>query len=51
MKPFLIIQIRPEDETSDSEFKAMLNTGGLNMDEVKRFRIEQKSLYEINLDK
>ena len=29
MKPFLILQLRPEEEASDDEFRAMLDKGGL----------------------
>lgn len=40
MKPFLVLQLRPEDETSDGEFEAILKYGGLALDEVERIRIE-----------
>lgn len=41
MKKILILQMRPEDETADSEFEAILRVGGLNRDEVHRVRLEQ----------
>jgi GMP synthase (glutamine-hydrolysing) len=41
MKKMLILQMRPEDETADSEFEAILSVGGLNQDEVHRVRLEQ----------
>jgi GMP synthase (glutamine-hydrolysing) len=49
-KSFLIIQIRPEDETSDSEFEAIKRHGGLEDREVQRARIERDGLPSINLD-
>ena len=39
-KPILILQLRPEDETSDSEFQAFLKYGELNPQDVHRMRIE-----------
>lgn len=41
MKKFLILQMRPENETADSEFEAILRVGGLERDEVHRIRLEQ----------
>ena len=41
MKKMLILQMRPEDATADSEFEAMLRVGGLEHDEVHRIRLEQ----------
>ena len=35
-KTFLVIQLRPEDETADSEFKAILKYGGLREKDVVR---------------
>lgn len=49
-KPFLIIQLRPEDETSDSEFEAVRRYGGLREDEAVRLRVERTGLPDINLD-
>jgi len=48
-KPFLVIQLRPEDEAADSEFRAILRYSGLREDEVVRARIEQVGLPEIEL--
>jgi GMP synthase (glutamine-hydrolysing) len=50
IKPFLIIQLRPEDETSDSEYKAILEKGGLREDETVRLRIEKTGIPDLNLD-
>ncbi len=40
-KPILILQVRPEDETSDNEFEAILKYGGLDNHNVHRIRIEK----------
>lgn len=45
-KPFLILQLRPEDETSDSEFSAILKYGGLEDHYVHRLRIEKQGIPE-----
>lgn len=49
-KPFLIIQLRPEDSTSDNEFEKIKFYGGLDNSEVQRLRIESRGLPEVNLD-
>ncbi len=49
-KPFLILQLRPEDDTSDSEFQAILKYGGLEVNDVRRLRIEKTGIPELNLD-
>jgi len=49
-KTFLVIQLRPEDETADSEFKAILKYGGLREKDVVRARVEQTGIPDINLD-
>lgn len=43
-KPLLILQLRPEDETSDSEFAAILKYGGLDERDVDRLRIEKSGI-------
>lgn len=50
MKKFLILQLRPENEASDSEFEAILRFGGLSYEEVHRIRVEQGNVEDINLD-
>lgn len=50
MKPFLIIQLRPNDAASDGEFNAFLRYGGLNSNDVVRVRMDQGHLPEINLE-
>ncbi|PCI80594.1 MAG: glutamine amidotransferase [SAR86 cluster bacterium] len=49
-KPFLIIQLRPEDATADNELAAIKRYGQLNDDEVQRLRAEQSGLQDIDLD-
>lgn len=44
MKPFLVIQLRPENETSNSEFEAILHYGQLSNEEVVRLRIEDTGI-------
>jgi len=41
LKPFLIFQLRPEDDTSDNEFAAILKYAGLEEQNVHRIRIEK----------
>ena len=51
MKPFLILQLRPETEASDDEFAAILSKGGLNDTQVHRIRLDQADLPEtLDLD-
>ena len=49
-KPFLLLQLRPEDVTSDSEYEAILEHSGLRPDDVRRIRIEQSGFPEIDLN-
>ncbi|RYH11536.1 glutamine amidotransferase [Tropicimonas sp. IMCC6043] len=44
MKPFLILQLRPEPEASDNEFEAFLAKGALDPDEVRRVRLEREEI-------
>ena len=44
MKPFLILQLRPEDQASDDEFAAILAKGGLGADQTHRIRLDQQPL-------
>lgn len=45
-KPFLILQLRPEDEASDGEYAAFLDKGGISLEQTKRIRMEQDTLPE-----
>ncbi len=40
MKPFLILQLRPETDAADDEFRAFLDKGGLSADQVERVRLD-----------
>ncbi|MCY4263918.1 MAG: glutamine amidotransferase, partial [Gammaproteobacteria bacterium] len=48
-RPFLIIQLRPEDEISDNEFEKIRYYGELQNHEVERFRIEKFKLPDMDL--
>ncbi|MDU8942904.1 glutamine amidotransferase [Ovoidimarina sediminis] len=43
-KPFLILQLRPEDEAADGEYRAMLEKGGLPEAQSHRIRVERDPL-------
>ena len=49
-KPFLIIQLRPEDDAADSELRAILQYGRLHEDDIVRARVELAGLPDIELD-
>ena len=50
-KPFLILQLRPETEASDSEFQAILDKGGLRPERTHRIRLDQAPIpADLNLD-
>lgn len=44
MKPFLILQLRPETEASDNEFEAILEKSGLPAAETHRIRLDQQAI-------
>ena len=44
MKKILILQMRPEDETCDSEFEAIVNVGEIPKEQVDRIRVEQPDI-------
>jgi len=43
-RPFLIMQLRPEDDTSDNEYAAILKYGGLDAKDTRRLRIEKSGI-------
>jgi len=52
MRPFLILQLRPETEASDDEFGAFLDKGGLAAANTVRIRLDEESLPEaLDLDR
>jgi len=48
-KPILILQLRPEDDTSNSEFTALLKYGGLEESDVYRIRVEKNGIPKLEL--
>lgn len=44
MKPFLILQLRPETAASDNEFEAILEKSGLSASDVVRVRLDQEAI-------
>lgn len=50
MKPFLLLQIRPEDSTSEGEYQAILKFAHLSADDIVRVRLEQMEMPVFNLD-
>ena len=49
-KPVLVLQLRPEDATSDSEFEAFLKYGQLDKADTRRIRIEKTGIPELSLE-
>lgn len=47
---FAVLQLRPEDETADGEFAAILRHGGLEPEEVIRHRCEFDGVPDLDLD-
>lgn len=45
-KPVLIMQLRPEDETSDNEYQAILRYSGMRQEDSVRLRIETGGIPE-----
>ncbi len=45
-RPILILQLRPEDATSDSEYGRFLRYGGLRAEDTRRNRIEELGIPE-----
>lgn len=50
-KPFLLIQLRPEDATADNELEKIKFYGGLADTEIVRLRAERQGLPAIDLDR
>ncbi len=46
MRPFLILQLRPETEASDGEFAAFLEKGGIDEAQTRRIRLDREGLPE-----
>jgi GMP synthase (glutamine-hydrolysing) len=51
MKPFLILQLRPEDAAADDEYAAFLAKGGIGAERAHRLRLDQHPLpSDLDLD-
>ena len=50
MKNILILQMRPENETADSEFEAILRVGKIDREQVHRIRVEQLENFDIDIN-
>lgn len=50
MKKLLILQMRPEDETCESEFEAILKVGQMDRKDVEQIRVEQLEKFDLNLN-
>ena len=50
-RPFLILQLRPEDATADSELEALIRYGGLDPLEVVRIQLDREPLPALDLDR
>jgi GMP synthase (glutamine-hydrolysing) len=51
MKKFLILQMRPEDETANGEYKAIITKGGISENDVERIRVEKLLVKDVDLSK
>jgi len=51
VRPFLLLAIRAEDVAADDEYAAMLRCTGLDEEQFRRIRLEQKPLGEVDLDR
>jgi len=50
LKPFLILQLRPDDLASDNEFEAILKYGNLSSNHVYRVRMEKEGIPPLDLE-
>ena len=51
IKPFLLLESRPEDSASDNEYKAFCHFSGLNSDELERLRLDTAIYPKIDFNK
>ena len=49
MKPFLLLSVRADDAAADNEYESFLNLAGLADRELRRVRLEQRPLRDIDL--
>ena len=50
MKKILILQMRPEDETCQSEFEAILKVGQIDQKEAEQVRVERLDRFDLDLN-
>lgn len=50
MKPFVLLQSRPEPEAAQNEYEAFVQFGGLEPHELKRIAMDRGELGRLNLD-
>lgn len=50
MKKLLVLQMRPEDEPTESEFRTIMRLGEINKSHVHRIRVEQTRGFNVDLD-
>ncbi|MDR3116358.1 MAG: glutamine amidotransferase [Bifidobacteriaceae bacterium] len=51
MRPFVLLQTRPEDIASEGEYKSFLELGKLSSQELIRIRMDQGKFWEIDFSK
>jgi GMP synthase (glutamine-hydrolysing) len=49
VKPFLLLAIRAEDAAADNEYDSFLSLSGLGEGELRRIRLEQRALGQVDL--
>jgi GMP synthase (glutamine-hydrolysing) len=49
MKPFMLLAIRAEDAAADNEYDSFLTLAGLDERELRRIRLEQRALGDVDL--
>jgi GMP synthase (glutamine-hydrolysing) len=49
VKPFLLLAIRAEDAAADNEYASFLTLAGLQESELRRIRVEQRALGDVDL--
>ncbi|MDR2748992.1 MAG: glutamine amidotransferase [Bifidobacteriaceae bacterium] len=50
MKPFVILQTRPEDIASEGEYESFLELGNLKNDDLIRVRLDKDEFWKMDLD-
>jgi GMP synthase (glutamine-hydrolysing) len=49
VEPFLLLSIRADDAAADNEYESFLTLAGLGEDELRRIRLDQRALGDIDL--